>query len=250
MAHCTEIESLIAPYVDDEASAAERDDVERHIRRCAPCQRLLDSGLAARRLLVDHAPALRATTAPPALKARLASLAVQARTPRTQVVRARLVRLAVAASLVVGCGLWLTALVTRQSTTVLAAQLTADHVKCSFTNHDHGMLDPQDAAAFLRERYDFAARVPAGDESLGLRLVGARRCLSGEGTNAHLLYTWRGQSVSLYMLPGGAHGQQGHEVLGHAAEMWPGHNGTYVLVASGDGGSLAPLVDHMRRATE
>lgn len=248
MAHCTDIDRLVTGYVDGLASAAERDDVERHVRRCAACDRRVTAERAARQIVQRHAADLRSATAPPALRARLATLAAQARPPQARVVQRWLLRTAMAASLVLGCGLWLTAVVTRQSTTVLAAQLTADHVKCFLTNHDDGMLDPRRAADYLRERYGFAARVPASDADIGLRLVGARRCITGKGTNAHMLYTWQGQSVSLYMLPGVGHTRQAHDVLGHTTEMWSGHNGTYVLVMP-DGGHLTPLTDYMRQAT-
>lgn len=248
MAHCTDIDRLVTPYVDGEASAAERDEVDRHIRRCAACDQRVAAERAARRVLRTHASALTAETAPDALRTRLATLAADSRPPRAHEVRRWLLRSGVAAALVLGCGLWLTAVVTRQSTTVLAAQLAADHVKCFLTNHDDGILEPQRVAGYLRERFGFAARVPASDAGIGLRLVGARRCITGEGTNAHMLYTWRGQPVSLYMLPGVGHDGQAHAALGQTAEMWSGHNGTYVLVMPDRGGST-PLSDYMRQAT-
>jgi anti-sigma factor RsiW len=252
MTNCTSIDALVTAYVDDELNTADRDRVDRHVRACAACQRRLLAEGEARQALRRHAAELRAVSAPPSLTSRLAQVAARpivAPASRARAVRRQLLRAAVAASLVLGGGLWLTAVVTRQSTTVLAAQLAADHVKCFLTNRDSRVLDPQPVAAFLRERYDFHATVPASDASLGLRLVGARRCLSGEGTNAHLLYTWRGQPVSLYMLPGGAHAHGSHDVLGQATEMWAGHNGTYVLVLPESETSPAPLVAYMRQAT-
>lgn len=252
MTNCTSIDALITACVDDELDSADRDRVERHVRACAACQRRLVAEREARDALRRHAAQLRAVSAPTSLTARLAEAAARsavAPPSRARAVRRQLLRAAVAASLVVGGGLWLTAVITRQSTTVLAAQLAADHVKCFLTNRDSRVLDPQPVAAFLRERYDFHATVPESDTSLGLRLVGARRCLSGEGTNAHLLYTWRGRPVSLYMLPGGAHSHESHDVLGQATEMWAGHNGTYVLVMPESAGSPAPLVAYMRQAT-
>lgn len=258
MTHCTSIDALLTPYVDDALGATDRDRVHLHLRECPACQRRVAVEREVRQALRRHAVELRGGPAPASLRSRLAQVAAQAApvTPagRTRAVRMQLVRAAVAASLVLGGGLWLTALITRQSTTVLAAQLAADHVKCFLTNRDRGVLDPQPVAAFLRERYDFDAIVPGSDGSLGLRLVGARRCLSGEGTNAHILYTWRGQPVSLYMLPGGAHvhdahADHTHDVLGQTTEMWAGHNGTYVLVTPDSGESLAPLVAYMQQAT-
>jgi Putative zinc-finger len=249
MAHCNDLEGLLTPYVDGELSAGDHDDVERHLRRCVTCAQRATAERSARDVVRRHAASLTAHTAPPALHARLAVLVAEARPPRAQVVRRWLLRTAVAASLVVGCGLWLTALVTRESTTVLAAQLAADHLKCFLTNHDDGMLEPQRVAGYLKQRYGFAARVPASDTGMGLRLVGARRCITGEGTNAHMLYTWRGQPVSLYMLPGVGHGLEAYTVLGQTTEMWSGHNGTYVLVMPGRQGRSTALADYMRQAT-
>ena len=253
MAHCTDIDALITRYVDEDLTADERETVEAHVRHCAGCRGRLTAEGEARRAIRRHAPALREVAVPEPLRARLTEAAAEAERTRTaagraRTVRARLARAAIAASLVIGVGLWLTAVITRQSTTVLAAQLSADHVKCFLTNHDHGVLDPAPVADFLRQRYDFRATVPASRESLGLRLVGARRCITGEGTNAHLLYTWRGEPVSLYMLPGGEHARQSHQVLNHTTEMWAGQNGTYVLVLP-SGAQSTPLVDYMRQAT-
>lgn len=249
MAQCTDIDRLVTAYVDGEITAAERDDVERHARRCAPCDHRITAEGAARQVVRAQAFALTAQTAPLDLTARLAALAADAAPPRARVVRRWLLRTAVAASLVLACGLWLAALVTRQSTTVLAAQLAADHVKCFLTNHDDAMLEPGRVAGYLLDRYGFAARVPASDPDQGLRLVGARRCITGEGTNAHMLYTWQGQSVSLYMLPGVGHDLAAHQVLGHTTTMWTGHNGSYVLVTPESGGGSTPLSDYMRRST-
>lgn len=255
MGHCTDNDARLTRYVDEDLSPAERDEVERHVQACPSCAARLAAERAARLVLRRHAAALGEVALPDALRGRLTAVAEQERPPRVDAGRARAVRVqlmraAIAASLVIGLGLWLTAIVTRQSTTVLAAQLAADHVKCFLTNHDHGVLEAQPVADYLRERYDFRAKVPASHQALGLRLVGARRCLTGEGTNAHILYTWQGEPVSLYMLPGGAHARQAHQVLGHAAQMWAGHNGSYVLVMPETVGLVGPLVEYMRQATE
>jgi hypothetical protein len=249
MAQCTDIDRLMAAYVDGLATAAQGAEVERHIRRCLSCEQRLVAERTGRQVLRQQSASLTSVGAPPALHARLATLAAASRPPRAVVVRRWLLRTAVAAVLVLACGLWLTAVATRQSTTVLAAQLAADHVKCFLTAHDDGMLEPQRVASYLHDRYGFAARVPPGNAGMGLRLVGARRCITGEGTNAHLLYTWQGRSVSLYMLPGTDRARQSHDVLGHTTEMWSGHNGTYVLVTPETGGGVTPLSDYMRQAT-
>jgi hypothetical protein len=249
MTHCCDLEVGVAAYIDGEATPSQRDEVERHLRRCQACQERVTEERAVRGALRAHRDELRGEGAPLALRARLAGLAEQAR-PQAAGVATRLVRLAAAAAIVLAFGGWALGLVTRDSTVLLAAQLSADHAKCFFTAHDRGLLDPEQTAERLRSRYGFDLEVPPSSRPLGLRLVGARRCLSGEGTNAHLLYTWRGESVSLYMLPGDHRPDDALSVLGHDARVWSGHNGTYVLVAHQSDRDLTPLVEFMRHATE
>jgi hypothetical protein len=253
-AACSDVGALITRYVDEDLPAADRGAVEAHVRQCGTCAAQLVAEREVRGALRRHAQALREVAIPDTLRARLAESARTAKPdPRTaatqRTLRTRVMRGALAASIAIGVGVWLTAVVTRQSTTVLAAQLTADHLKCFLTNGDDGVLDPRSVAAFLRERYHFHAAVPASHESLGLRLVGARRCITGEGTNAHILYTWQGEPVSLYMLPDTAHTPEAHHLLGHATSMWSAPNGSYVLVMPDAGARGAALVDYMHQAT-
>jgi anti-sigma factor RsiW len=249
MTQCVDIEASLSAYVDGEAAAPERAAVERHVRLCPTCHQRLASERAVREAFVRNRAGLRATAAPAELKVRLQSLAAQTRPARARG-WAWVGRMAAAAVLVLTAGGWILGVVTRDSTVVLAAQLTADHAKCFLTAHDRGLVDPDRAGELLRRRYGFDVRVPPSSASLGLRLVGARRCLSGVGTNAHLLYTWGGESVSLYMLPADHHAPANVTVLGHDACVWSGHNGSYVLVAHQSGRDLAPLVDYMQHATE
>jgi len=248
MTRCEDLEDALAAYIDGEATAPQRDAVERHLRRCQACHARVQAERTVREAVGRYRDEWRRTSAPPALRARLMSTAEQARAQSPSAVT-RLARLAAAAVVLLAVGGWALGLVTRDSTVVLAAQLTADHAKCFFTAHDRGLLDPAQTAERLRDRYGFDLEVPPSDAAIGLRLVGARRCLSGEGTNAHLLYTWRGESVSLYMLPGDHRPDRSIALLDHDARVWSGHNGTYVLVAHQSDRDLAPLVEFMQHAT-
>ena len=249
MTHCGDIEASLVAYVDGEASAPERAVVERHVRRCGSCHQRLAAERALREAFAANRAELQATRAPAELKARIHALAAETRPARARP-WAWAGRMAAAAVLILTTGGWTLGLVTRDSTVVLAAQLTADHAKCFLTARDRSLVNPERAGELLRRRYGFDVRVPPSSASLGLRLVGARRCLSGEGTNAHLLYTWRGESVSLYMLPADHRAPGEVTVLGHDARVWSGHNGSYVLVAHQSERDLSPLVEYMQHATE
>jgi anti-sigma factor RsiW len=246
MTCCREVHRLVTPYVDAEASSSEQDAVERHIRRCPACQRRVAAERTAREALKRHCHSalVEGPAAPAALRAKLASLP-----PEAAIIGRTWRQLALAAVLVLACGLALLAILTQSSTTVLAAQLAADHIKCFFTTADRGGLDPARVGELLRARYGLDVPVPPGSPVISLRLVGVRRCLSAEGRTAHLLYSWKGESVSLYTVPGDNRSAATVRVFGHDARVWSRHNRTYVLVSQASAGDLGPVVAHMQRAT-
>jgi anti-sigma factor RsiW len=247
MTQCKDIEPLFASYVDADITPAERDTVDRHRRVCAACDESLQREHVAREAMRHHVAALTSERAPGLLVTRLSALS--ARPPATPLLQRTALRAAAAALALVTLGAWWLGLATRASTVVLAAQLTADHEKCFLMANDAPIVAAR-AASYLEGRYGFALKVPDSSDAIGLKLVGARRCLSGEGTNAHLLYTWHGESVSLYMLPSDRRPLASVKLLGHNAQVWAGHNGSYVLVTRGSGRDLSDLVNYMRHATQ
>jgi hypothetical protein len=138
---------------------------------------------------------------------------------------------------------------TGRSTTVLAAQLAADHATCHLTGHVEDALEPATARDRLATRYGLHTVVPPGTPDGRLRLVGARRCLTGSGRNAHLVYRYAGQYVSLFLLPKDDRPEEAVEVLGERAQAWSRHNGTYVLVADAGVQGLPHVVEYMQQAT-
>ena len=83
----------------------------------------------------------------------------------------------------------------------LAAQLVSDHVKC-FEFAPAPTLLP-DAQALAREwltTRGWNLKVPAGQSSEQLQLLGVRRCISIDGTTAHVMYKWRGEPLSVYVV--------------------------------------------------
>ena len=245
MNDCEKVESLAARWADGELTDTERAQVRSHLDRCDVCRDDLHAQHAARAAVRAHGPLLAARdAAPPALRERCARAA---REPR--LARRRRVMAAVAATLVLVAGGWTLHVVTERSTAVLAAQLAADHVKCHAIQGDVGVLEADVVQQHLLARYGFDAKVPPSSPAHRFRLIGARRCLTGEGTNAHVLYEVDNHPVSLYLLPGDSRPPATLDALGRHAVLWSRHNGTYVLVADRDVADLARLSAYVQQAT-
>jgi anti-sigma factor RsiW len=239
------MDGLLAPWVDGEISPGEGAYVEAHLARCPPCRARAAAERRIRSLLQSRRTSLAAGELPASLSARLA-----AARPRP---RGRRVSLPAAAAAAVAllAGGWGLHELTLRSTSVLAAQLAADHVKCHLLARTGDATDPARVEKALANRYGFDVRVPPGTSDGRLRLLGARRCLTGEGTNAHVLYRFDDQPVSLYLVPEQPRAPAALEVAGQQAVLWPGHNGTYVLLASARAGlDVTGLARDMQRVAE
>jgi anti-sigma factor RsiW len=241
MSDCRSIDPLITPYVDDDIDAAGRLRVDAHVQRCPPCRSRVVSERAVRELMHVKRAEIAAATAPDALRARCDALRGQADRAASRARfapsawRARVKPLSIAAGVMLvlgGVGLYEA---TDRSTRVLAAELTADHVKC------FGVVNPlvganADAAMIERameEMFGWQMHVPEA-AGIGLEFVGARPCLYAKGRAAHLMYRHHGQPVSVFMLPQLTRpGKQNEtvEVMGHEAAVWSEGGRTFVLVA-------------------
>lgn len=227
MPYCTSIDPFITPYVDGELPQAERQLVDDHLRVCGPCHTRVVAERAVRELVGARRTALDAGRASPALRARCAKLA-----ERPASWRARLVPLAFAATLVLLVGGAFLYEATDRSARLLAAELTADHVKCFamsqlFGTNDSPVAVEQSMLARFGWRISMPEQLPGE-----LRLVGGRLCLYGEGKVAHLLCRYRGQPVSIFMVPNAVRQEQLFEVMGHEAAIWSVGDRTFVLIAS------------------
>jgi anti-sigma factor RsiW len=146
--------------------------------------------------------------------------------------RAHLAPLALAASLVLFVGAAFLYVLTEKSTRVLAAELTADHVKCFAMNRVVGPHDgPSAVESSMVSGFGWRMHLPEQAQRLGLELVGSRPCLYGEGKIAHIMYRHHGRAVSLFMLPNATRSSALVEVLGHEAAIWCVGNRTFVLIA-------------------
>ena len=268
MPNCSFIDPLVTPYVDGELPAADRDVVAAHVRVCAPCQSRVVAEQAVRALIHERKTAFTAVNAPAPLRARCSELArSKPRTPGAIAIdsarrapaargadgvagsgaapaddvrrfsgatvwRTRLAPVALAASLVLVVGGAFVYQITDKSARVMAAELTADHVKCLALNR---MLDTHEAPATVEasmfSSFGWLPHLPEEPARAGLELVGARPCLYAEGKIAHIMYRHQGRPVSIFMLPNATRSRELVEVLGHQAAIWCVGNRTFVLIA-------------------
>ncbi|MQA31769.1 MAG: hypothetical protein GEU82_18365 [Luteitalea sp.] len=241
---CTAIEPLVTPYVDGELGAAERQALERHLGGCAPCRSRVGAERSVRDLLQARKPALHHQSASGALRAKCASLCRQTDADRVAPARgttrrfagepftARLAPLAIAATLVLIVGGAFVYRVTGSSPRLMAAELTADHVKCFAMNAVlRTQQSPAAVESALASGFNWDVHLPDDAGREGLELVGSRPCLYGQGKVAHIMYRHNGRPVSLFMLPRSKRPDQLIDVLGHEAAIWSIGDRTFVLVA-------------------
>jgi len=265
MLSCASLDPLVTPFIDDQLPPADRDAVAAHLRACAPCHSRVAAERAVRDLIRERKPALDRECAPDLLRSKCADLArlkpraADADVPVGPGVRratanrsvpgfsraatessgasssswaARLRPLALAASLVLVVGGAFVYQLTAYSTRVMAAELTADHVKCFAMNAALGTKSTAPAVeSAMLDGFGWRVHLPETPSRAGLELVGSRPCLYGEGKIAHVMYKHNGRPVSLFMLPNATRSRDFVEVLGHEAAVWCVGNRTFVLVA-------------------
>jgi anti-sigma factor RsiW len=247
MPNCHIIDPLVTPFVDGEIAEGDRRIVEEHLRACPPCHSRVVAERAVHTIIRERAEALKAP-APVALRARCRGLAartaesIDRATPRGGALwgafaprgawASRAAPLALAASLTAVVGGAFLIQATRRSDVVLAAELTADHMKCLAVNRVFGThQEPAAVESSMISGFNWKVHLPEHPEREGLQLVGSRPCLYGDGKIAHIMYRHQGNPVSLFMLPETSRAQQLVRVLGHEAAIWCVGNRTFVLLA-------------------
>jgi anti-sigma factor RsiW len=243
---CRELDEHLAPYLDCEATPAVRGAVDAHLEGCASCREHVAAEAAARAVLHERCAALRAV-APPDLRARCAALQCAAATRRSAMsFLRRWAPLSLAATLVLAvAGVFLFGLNDRVE--ALAASLAVDHVKCF--NKVNGPAANADASLAERDwRHDqgWPIVVPQSSAAQQLTLVDVRRCLSTDGRAAHMMYTWRGAPLSLYVLPQDGKQDRVVDRMGHETVIWCANRRTYAVVAEGHPQDLADVVGYMK----
>jgi anti-sigma factor RsiW len=242
MPNCYKIDPLVTPFIDGDLPEADRHTVEDHLRVCPPCHSRVVAEREVHELIRTRVPALKKTQAPDSLHAKCWEIARLKPQASDETIRGavappvpsrRLAPYALAASLVLVVGGAFVYQATDKSARVLAAELTADHMKCIALNHALGTHDAATAVeSAMASGFDWRVHLPEDASKAGLELVGSRPCLYAEGKIAHIMYRHEGHPVSLFMLPKSARPEELVEVLGHQAKIWCVGNRTFVLLAS------------------
>ncbi|HTM25457.1 MAG TPA: zf-HC2 domain-containing protein [Vicinamibacterales bacterium] len=246
--NCRDVDEHLTPYVDGEETQETRRSLDAHISACPPCREHVESERSARQILHSHRGDLK-VHAPEALRDRCARLRQveggQAPAgPRTSVIR-RWVPLSLAATLVLAVtGAIVFGLNNRVE--ALAASLAIDHVKCFKVGARDKHVDPERAANRWQQNQGWPIAIPQTEPAEELRLLDVRRCFSSDGRAAHMMYTWRGAPLSVYVLQGDAGADRVVDRMGREAVIWCANRRTYAVVADGHPHDMAHIVDYMK----
>jgi len=239
---CEEVEPMLTPYADGEATDEIRGSVEQHVHECPPCGRRLSAERSGRAVVRARRAILRAP-APAALRARCASAAA-----RRPVLR-RWVPLSLAASLLLAvAGAFVYSL--SDPIEVLAAEIAIDHLKCFTLQDTAAVAEPAELVRNWERDEGWRLPVAPGVPGQGIRLVGLRHCLSTKGRMAHLLYMAEAQPVSVYVWRSGGLVARRLEVLGQTAVIWSRGGRTYAVIGHVEPGVLSRVADQVRQAAE
>jgi len=238
---CRRVSERMAAFADGALDPSAAQEVQSHLDRCPPCRVLAACEAGARALLQARAAQLKASV-PPELRTRCGALLC----PTVAWYAKRGGRLALGA-LGMAATVALAIFVTGRSEALLAAQLTADHVKC-FTFFEPGegvSLTARDAQQSLLSRYGWDLSVPSPEQQVALQLTEARRCLYAGGRIPHLMYRANGHEVSLFILQGESRPASELVSFGHRTRIWSRGNTTFVLVSDASANNIASALTYV-----
>jgi hypothetical protein len=255
---CRDIEHNLAAYVDGECAAPERSTIDAHLNACAPCRMRVTAERAAHELLQARRDSLR-VCAPDRLRRRCAGHRITGRRVPTGAAHRPWLSFSLAATIAFAAVVvfffgW------GSSAETYAAQLAADHIKC-FQFPPHPVA--RDATAIGRAweaAHGWPLKLAVDNEDERLHFVGLRRCGSTKGRVAHLLYRWREEPLSVYVLnrtlDADAHARHDGEPypssvkLGERAVIWSERGRTYAIVARRSPQELEQIARLVRRDIE
>lgn len=255
MSECRRIGESLAPYVDGLLPPQERGSVERHLAACPACRRLADDEHGGRRLLRHAASQLLAEPLPPGLRGRCEAL-TRAQQSSLPVLgkfgpwwRVRFVPVLLTVLVMIFTASAFFSLATRRSDALLAAQLTADHSKCFkvFGPPDGMSANVRNIERTLAEQYGWNVHIPSSSAEDDIQLLGARRCLYGDGFVPHVMYRVHGQDVSLFVIGGMERKPDDLVTLGHRSQIWSRDGTTFVLVSPAAAGGLTNATRYVMR---
>jgi anti-sigma factor RsiW len=255
---CAELDARLTPFVDGEVTSDEGRAVTAHLSACPPCRQHADDEVSARDYVHTHRDELR-VSAPPALRTRCALMGAQVPASGSRLPAPgsgsplsasrggwrKWAPLSVAATLILAvAGVFVFGL--NNPVQALASTLALDHIKCQ--KLADGTKDVDALAAGMNWEHDrgWSLAVPKTLPSEQLTLVDVRHCLSSDGLAAHLMYTWHGAPLSLYVIPQ----DKGHagivEKMGRETVIWCANRRTYAVVAEGHPQDLNRIIDYMK----
>jgi hypothetical protein len=97
-------------------------------------------------------------------------------------------------------------------------------------------------------------KVPESEPGEQLELLGVRRCISTEGQTAHVMYRWRGQPLSVYVM-NSEHPRVGPvprlvERFGQEEIIWSKGGRTYAIVTRGRPSEIEHVALYVQRSAE
>jgi anti-sigma factor RsiW len=247
---CADLEGRLTPFVDGEDTPGDHQAVTAHLTACPPCRQQAEDEASARDVIQKHREELR-ITAPESLRTRCALMGAQVPAaspplpPGRMVLWRRWAPLSVAATLILAvAGVFVFGL--NNPVEALASTLAFDHIKCQKIGEPHPDTDAAIAATNWQHDRGWSIAVPKTLPSEQLTLVGVRHCLSSDGLAAHLMYTWHGAPLSLYVIPD----DKGHagtvDKMGRETIIWCANRRTYAVVADGHPQDLERIIDYMK----
>jgi len=253
MLNCREVEPLLAVYADGAAAPRQRAAVDEHVAACLACRQLLAAQQAARTVIAACRDTLRGC-ASEHLRARCAAHRAASGIRRglwpiaPGALRAKWVPLSLAATLVLALGGAFIYGITNQ-VEAIAAQVALDHMKC-FQVGSLSPVDPQAAATDWASTYGWPVQVPASAPGQQLEFLRLRRCFLTEGRAAHMMYRWRGQPLSVFVVPDALPEAGTRELVStlrdHKAIVWSSGGRTYIVLARGRPSEIEPIVGYVR----
>ena len=258
MAECRDLESLFAPYVDGHAQPGERATIDAHLRTCPACRDRVAGESEIRTAIAERRTALRSSASDDlrrrcAASARAAEPVVIA-APAPSPSRRVWVPLSMAATILLAvAGVFFYGL--RGGGEALAAQLVVDHVKCfEFAPEPKLLPDAQAVAREWVTARGWNLKLPDNRPSEELQILGVRRCISTDGSTAHVMYRWHGKPLSVYVLnhEDKAVGKSPRlvERLGEEAILWCARGRTYAVVARGRASDVEHVAQIIRLSAE